>query len=126
VSHIPKDNTIGVNLDNLECFLRNLDKVHYLAEIVINEPHLEIKKPLVSDFLYLRYIYPNVIEFDLEGINRMILNEMWKTNSDIQEEKVEGKYYLKVSNIKQSCYSDLDILIEQIITIGDILVKEYL
>ena len=108
-------------------FLEKMDKTNYLAELVIKEPHLEIEEPIVSDFLYFRYIFPRVEELDLEGINRMILNEMWKTGRDfIEEDIVGGKYFLKACNINKFSYSDLDILVEQITTIGNVLVKEYL
>ena len=128
VSNKPEKETINnVNWDKLMGFLEKMDKTNYLAELAIKEPHLQIEEPIVSDFLYFRYIFPRVEELDLEGINRMILNEMWKTGRDIIEEDIiRGKYFFFFCNIKEFSYSELDILIEQITTIGNVLVKEYL
>ena len=109
-------------------FLENIDQAAYLAELVRREPNLEITLPVESDVLYFRYVFAGVHELDLEGINRAILYELWRNNCRfIGDSTVNGKYMLKASTSNQcSKFSDFDILVEQIITIGNIIVREYL
>ena len=108
--------------------MENIDQAAYLAELVRKEPNLEITLPVESDALYFRYVFAGVHELDLDGINRVILYELWRNNCRIiSDSTINGKYMLKASTSNQcSKFSDFDILVEQIITIGNIIVKEYL
>ena len=116
------------SFENMRNFLQNIDQSTYLAELIKREPNLEITLPVESDVLYFRYVFAGVHESDLDGINRVILYELWRNNCRIiSDSTIDGKYMLKASTINQcSKFSDFDILVEQIITIGNIIVKEYL
>jgi glutamate/tyrosine decarboxylase-like PLP-dependent enzyme len=107
---------------------QNIEQIHYLAELVRLEPRLEITAPLVSNVLCFRYVHEGVGESDLDGVNRMILGELWKINwGMISDTTIKGKYMLRACNVNhRTRYSDFDILVEQITTIGNVLAKEYL
>ncbi|MBD3171676.1 hypothetical protein GF326_04330 [Candidatus Bathyarchaeota archaeon] len=108
-------------------FLKKLDPAIYLAKIIRREPHLELTKPPLSGELWFRYTHTGVNDLDMEGINRMILYELWKTETlSIEEDRVEGSYTLYAQNLDKSNYMDLDILIERVTSIGRILITEYL
>jgi hypothetical protein len=126
---IPENITLGVQrLDELRNMLAHQNRVQYLAELIEREPHLELITPWTESSLCFRYVCDGIDELDLAGINRMILYELWHLKQTmLDEDKVQGKYVIKASNIeKSSCLQDLDILIEQFTSIGDVLVREYL
>ena len=62
---------------------------------------------------------------DLEDINRLILAELWKISQFmITDTTIKGKYMLRACNVNQrSKYSDFDILVERITSIGDTIAK---
>lgn len=108
-------------------FLKKLDPAVYLAELIMREPHLEITKPPRSGELWFRYTHTGVNDLDMEGVNRMILYELWKTETlNIEEDRIENGYTLHAQNLNQCSYIDLDILIERITSIGRTLITEYL
>ena len=107
---------------------QNIDQIHYLAELIRKEPNLEIMASVVSNVVCFRYVHDEVDESDIEGLNRMILNELWKINAlMISSTMINGRYMLRACNVNhRSKYSDFNILIERITSIGETLAKEYL
>jgi hypothetical protein len=89
---------------------------------------LEITVPVVSNIVFFRYTRDGLSESDVERINRMILSELGKINRlMISDTTIKGTYMLRACNVNhRSKYSDFDVLLERIKSIGDILVKEYL
>ena len=119
---------LGSQINKKNDFLRSLSHAHYLSELVTREPHLEITAQPDADAVYFRYVFDDIDEQDLAGVNRMILYELWAMeNKMMLDDKKGGKYTLKACEInKISVFSDLDILVEQVTSIGDVLVREYL
>lgn len=62
--------------------LNNLNQTQYLTELIKNEPNLETTKPKTDKTIWFRYKHNNIHEQDLEGINRMILYELWKNGQE--------------------------------------------
>jgi len=112
-------------LENVDSFLDAFDKPQYLAELVINTPCLELTAPIEEGNVWFRYTHRGVHPDDLDGINRMILYELWRNNQTMGDEVKQGKYSLKASNLIQD-YLRLNMLVEQIRCIGSNLVSEYL
>lgn len=112
----------------MKSFLENFNHINDLTELIRREPHLELTAPIETDNIFFRYIYSGVDEQDVAGINRMILYELWAMNNPfMHDDIVKGKYTLKACELKSlSRVSDIDILIEQIISIGNVLVREYI
>jgi glutamate/tyrosine decarboxylase-like PLP-dependent enzyme len=106
---------------------QNIDQIHYLAELIRKEPNMEITAPVVSNAVCFRYVHDGVNESDIEGLNRMILTELWKINAlMISATTINGKYMLRACNVNhRSKYSDFDVLVERITSIGETVVKEY-
>ena len=119
---------LGSQINKTNDFLRSLTYAQYLSELVKRESHLEITAPPDSDVVWFRYVFDGVDEQDLAGVNRMILYELWAMgNKMMLDDRVMGKYTLKACELsKLSVFSDLDILVEQVTSIGDVLVREYL
>jgi glutamate/tyrosine decarboxylase-like PLP-dependent enzyme len=107
---------------------QNIDQIHYLAELIRKEPNMEIMAPVISNAVCFRYVPDDINESDIEGINLMILNELWKINAlMISSTTIKGKYMLRACNVNhRSKYSDFNILVERIKSIGKTLAKEYL
>jgi hypothetical protein len=84
--------------------------------------------PVVSNIACFRYNPDDVNESDIEGLNRMILNELWKINGlMISSTTIKGRYMLRACNINhRSKYSDFDVLIERITSIGNALSKQFI
>lgn len=126
---ITENITLGAQrLDELRNILKKQSRVQYLAELIEREPHLELITPWTESSLCFRYVCDGIDELDLAGINRMILYELWHLKQTmVDEDKIQGKYVIKASKIEEnSSLQDLDILVEQFTSIGDVLVREYL
>jgi aromatic-L-amino-acid decarboxylase len=106
---------------------QNIDQIHYLAELIRKEPNMEMMAPVVSNVVCFRYVHDGVNESDIEGLNRMILIELWKINGlMISSTTINGRYMLRACNVNhRSTYSDFDVLVERIKSIGKTLAKEY-
>ena len=107
---------------------QNIDQIKYLAELIRKEPCLEVSVPVVSNVVCFRYRREEMSEVDVEGINRMILGELWKINFGmISDTVLDGVYMLRACNVNhRSRYSDFDVLVERIKNIGDTIAKELL
>jgi glutamate/tyrosine decarboxylase-like PLP-dependent enzyme len=106
---------------------QNIDQINYLAELIRKEPNMEITAPVVSNVVCFRYVHDGVNESDIERLNRMILIELWKINGlMISSTTINGRYMLRACNVNhRSKYSDFNILVERITSIGETLAKEY-
>jgi glutamate/tyrosine decarboxylase-like PLP-dependent enzyme len=106
---------------------QNIDQIHYLAELIRKEPNMELMAPVVSNVACFRYIPDGVDDSDIEGLNQVILNELWKINAlMISSTTINGRYMLRACNVNhRSTYSDFNVLIERIKSIGETVAKEY-
>ena len=106
---------------------QNIDQIRYLAELIDREPCLEVTAPVVSNIVCFRYVHEGLSEAELEKLNLMILGEFHKTRiQSINDTKIKGKHTLRVCNVNhRTRYSDFDLLVERISTIGKKLAKEY-
>lgn len=105
---------------------QNIDQIIYFAELIRKEPNMETTVPVFSNVVCFRYVNDELNESDIEKLNRMILGELWKINLwMISDDTINGKYMLRVCNVNhRSKYSDFDVLVKNITTIGETLAKE--
>jgi aromatic-L-amino-acid decarboxylase len=106
---------------------QNIDQIHYLAELIRKEPNIEMMAPLVSNVVCFRYVHSGLNESDIEELNRMILNELWKINGlMISSTTVNGNYMLRACNVNhRTKYSDFDALIDRIKNIAETLIQQF-
>jgi len=106
---------------------QNIDQIHYLAELIRKEPNIEMMAPLVSNVVCFRYVHSGLNESDIEELNRMILNELWKINGlMISSTTVNGNYMLRACNVNhRTKYSDFDALIDRIKNIAETHIQQF-
>ncbi|MBD3171379.1 hypothetical protein GF326_02800 [Candidatus Bathyarchaeota archaeon] len=76
--------------------LNNLNQTQYLTKLIKNEPKPRDHQTKRDKTIWFIYEHNNIHEQDLEGINRMILYELWKNGQEnIKEDTINGKYTLK-------------------------------
>jgi glutamate/tyrosine decarboxylase-like PLP-dependent enzyme len=105
---------------------QNIDQMSYLADLIRKEPNMEVAAPVGSNIVCFRYLHEGLSEALSEKLNRMILSELWKINiSMINDTKIKGRHVLRACNVNhRSKYSDFDLLVERITSIGDKLAKQ--
>lgn len=105
---------------------QNIDQIYYLADLIRKEPNLEITAPLVSNVVCFRYVHEGLSEAFSEKLNRMILGELSKINIRmISDTKIKGRHTLRACNVNhRSKYSDFDILVNRLTSIGETLAKQ--
>jgi aromatic-L-amino-acid decarboxylase len=106
---------------------QNIDQIHYLAELIEKEPNMEITAPVASNIVCFRYIKDGLSEADVEKLNRLILDELWKINLwMISDTKIKGRYVLRACNVNhRTKNADFDVLIDRIKNIGETLLQQF-
>ena len=106
---------------------QNIAGIHYLAKNLENHPLFEVTAPVVSNIVCFRYNPGGLSEEELEKLNRMILGGLWnELMGYISDTTLKGKYMLRACNVNhRSKYTDFDVFIEKMITIGDMFIKEH-
>ena len=99
---------------------QNIDQINYLASLIEKEPKLELTTPVISNIVCFRYNPHGLDEEDLEELNKMIAQELWKINFWIvSDTTIKGKYMLRACNVNhRSRKEDFDFLVKQIKSIG--------
>jgi aromatic-L-amino-acid decarboxylase len=106
---------------------QNIDQIQYLANLIEQEPNLEITAPVVSNVACFRYFVDGLSEDKIEKLNQRILGELWKTSLwMISDTTIKDKYMLRACNVNhRSKYSDFYELVERIKSIGQTIAKEF-
>ena len=106
---------------------QNLDQIRYLADLIEKEPNMELTAPVISNVACFRYNPSALDEEQLEKLNKLIAQELWKINFWIvSDTKIKGKYMLRACNVNhRSRREDFDFLVDEIKKIGARLEKEF-
>jgi len=106
---------------------QNIDQIDYVAELIRNEPMLEITAPVISNIVCFRYILDGLSQSELNTLNKKILGELWKSNfAIISDTTIEGVYMLRACCVNhRSRREDFDFLVDEIKKIGTKLEKEF-
>jgi glutamate/tyrosine decarboxylase-like PLP-dependent enzyme len=105
---------------------QNLDQIKYLASLIEKEPNMELTAPVISNIACFRYNPGGLDEEQLEKLNKMIAQELWKINFWIvSDTKIKGRYMLRACNVNhRSRREDFDFLVNEVKKIGVKCVKE--
>jgi len=105
---------------------QNLDQIRYLASLIEKEPNMELTAPVISNIACFRYNPGGLGEEQLEKLNKLMAQELWKINFWIvSDTKIKGKYMLRACNVNhKSRRKDFDFLVDEIKKIGVKCVKE--
>jgi len=99
---------------------QNIDQINYLAELINEEPDMEITAPVASNVVCFRYKPKELGEEGLERLNMMInrdLNQLsfWM----ISDTNIGGRYMLRVCNVNhRSQRKDFEYLVEKVKEVG--------
>lgn len=105
---------------------QNLDQIRYLADLIEKEPNIELVAPVISNIACFRYNSGGLDEVQLEKLNKLIAEELWKINFwIISDTRIKGKYMLRACNVNhRSRREDFDFLIDELKKIGAKVEKE--
>jgi glutamate/tyrosine decarboxylase-like PLP-dependent enzyme len=99
---------------------QNIDQINYLTKLIMEEPELEVTFPVISNVVCFRYNPGNLTEQELEKLNKMIIQDLYKINFwIISDTTIKGKYTLRAccTNHRSKRY-DFDYLINEVTKIG--------
>jgi glutamate/tyrosine decarboxylase-like PLP-dependent enzyme len=104
---------------------QNIDQAHYLADLVIAAPNLELVAPVTLNVVCFRYIGINLDEANLDELNKQIVTELQERGVVVVSGSiVNGKYILHVANVNhRTLRGDFDVLIEEVIRAGEDLTR---
>jgi glutamate/tyrosine decarboxylase-like PLP-dependent enzyme len=103
---------------------QNIDQAHYLAELVMSVPELELAAPVTLNVVCFRYIRQGMDGTALNALNRRILVEVQEQGLTAPSGTVlRGTFFLHVANTNhRSRREDFQLLIQEVIRIGNELV----
>jgi aromatic-L-amino-acid decarboxylase len=99
---------------------QNLDQTKYLAELVEEEPEMELTASVASNVLCFRYRPATLNEEELENLNKKILDDLnEKAFLMISDTTIKGKYMLRACNVNHRTQKrDLDYLVAEVKKVG--------
>ena len=106
---------------------QNIDQINYLADLIETEACIELTAPVISNIACFRYNPGGLDDGQLEKLNKMVAQELWKINFNIvSDTRIKGKYMLRACNVNhRSQREDFDFLVDEIKKIGHRLEKEF-
>jgi glutamate/tyrosine decarboxylase-like PLP-dependent enzyme len=104
---------------------QNIDQAHYLAELVVAAPELELVAPVTLNVVCFRYIGTNQDKVNLDELNKQIVTELQEGGVVVVSGSiVNGKYILHVANVNhRTLQGDFDVLIKEVIRAGADLIR---
>jgi glutamate/tyrosine decarboxylase-like PLP-dependent enzyme len=100
---------------------QNIDQAHYLAGLVEAAPELELALPVSLNVVCFRYVRPDLDDALLDDLNKQIEVELQERGIAVPSiVTVRGKEYLHAAITNhRSRRSDFDVLVHEVIQIGD-------
>jgi glutamate/tyrosine decarboxylase-like PLP-dependent enzyme len=100
---------------------QNNRQAAYLADLVEQEPKLELMAPVSMSITCFRMIYPGLSEEALRELNREILLRLQEEGIASPSSTIlEGKFTLRVANTNQRTrMEDMDLLVREVIRLGN-------
>lgn len=100
---------------------QNIDQAQYLVRLIENEPKLELLAPVPLNIVCFRYINEELNEAALEQLNsKILLKILLSGKAMLSDTRINGKYTLRVAIVNhRSKREDFDLLVKEIIRIGD-------
>lgn len=100
---------------------QNIDQIRYLADLVENEPRIELTAPVISNIACFRYNPGGLGEEQLENLNKQIAQGLWRINFwMVSDTRIKGRYTLRACNVNhRSRRGDFDFLVNEIKRLGE-------
>lgn len=99
---------------------QNNRQAEYLADLVRQQPNLELTAPVSMSITCFRMIKPDFGENQLRDLNREILLRLQEEGIASPSSTIlNGKYTLRIANVNQRTrMEDMDLLIKEVLRIG--------
>ncbi|MCX6642026.1 MAG: pyridoxal-dependent decarboxylase, partial [Candidatus Bathyarchaeota archaeon] len=79
---------------------QNIDHINYLAELIQNQPNMEVCAPVESNIVCFQYKPKNLSDEQIEKLNKAILASLWAiTWGVVTDTRIKGKYVLRACNV---------------------------
>lgn len=103
-----------------EIIEQNVDQAQHLAELIRNEPELELTGTGALNIVCFRFIGPDKTEEFLNGLNKKLLVAIQESGVAVPSPTViDGKFSLRVCITNhRTKWSDLDLLIREVLSQG--------
>jgi aromatic-L-amino-acid decarboxylase len=100
---------------------QNIDQAHYLARLVEASPELEMALPVSLNVVCFRFTRPNLSNATLDILNKQIEIELQEKGIAVPSVvSIRGNKYLHVAITNhRSCRDDFDVLVREVIRIGN-------
>jgi glutamate/tyrosine decarboxylase-like PLP-dependent enzyme len=100
---------------------QNNRQAEYLADLVNQNPELELMAPVSMSITCFRMIKPGLSEEQLKDLNREILLRLQEEGIASPSSTIlNGKYTLRVANVNQRTQmEDMDLLVREVLRIGN-------
>ena len=100
---------------------QNINQARYLAELVRAAPELELVAPVALNVVCFRFISPGLDDAALDTLNKQILVELQEQGIAVPSgTTIKKKYVLRVAHTNhRSRQEDFDVLVREVIRIGD-------
>ncbi len=100
---------------------QNINQAHYLAQLVRTAPELELALPVSLNVVNFRYVRPDLDESSLNDRNKRIEIELQEQGIAVPSVvSIRGTKYLHIAITNhRSRREDLDLLVREVIRIGD-------
>lgn len=86
---------------------KSLDQTGYLAELIKDDPELELVAPVASNVVCFRYSRLGLGEDELAKLNKMILNELDQEHFwMVSDTTIKDKYTLRACNVNHRTSRD--------------------
>jgi len=104
---------------------QNIDQAHYLENLVVSHPKLELVAPVTLNVVCFRYAGKGLDEAELDEINTQIVTELQEGGVVVVSgSRVNEKNILHVANVNhRSLRADFDVLVKEVIHVGDELIQ---
>jgi len=105
---------------------QNVEQASYLGELVEKSPKLELLAPVALNIVCFRYVAPGLSEDELNALNHELLIRLHESGvAAPSSTDVRGKYAIRCAITNhRSRREDFDILVEEVLKLGDALVEE--
>jgi len=99
---------------------QNIDQAHYLGELIVASPELELAAPVTLNVVCFRYFLPGLENSALDAINKEILLELQESGAAVLSgTTVAGKYVLRVGHTNhRSSREDFRLLVDEVLRLG--------
>ena len=100
---------------------QNIDQTRFLAELIENDPEMEITAPVVSNIVCFRFKPNELNETELEELNKKILDDInERAFLMISDTTIKGKYMLRACNVNnRSKREDVLFMLDEVKKTGE-------